>query len=221
MSLRDRTLVLVSGVSLAAFVLVWLSVPVTGWLSGSDAQLSLWIYAQNPGGFLSNLLDAAAVYGREYFWGLVVLLMLLLGDRQTRILAIELGVLILVGVVAGDLLKALIYRPRPPLSLPEIVPRIALDTDSSFPSGHALIVSIGAAFSLVTFRRRWLALFLTVEAVVVWYARVFVGVHYVADVVAGAAIGIFIASMGIVLERRYLEKPLGRLFGRAKAEGQA
>ncbi len=217
--MRDRSLLLSSVLSLAVFLIIWVSVFVTAELSGADSQLSLWVYNLNPGAFVTNLLAAAAVYGREYFWGGILLLMLAFGGKETRVLAVELGVLFVVGIAAGEVLKSTIYRPRPPLSISGIVPRIPLDSDSSFPSGHALVVSIGAAFSLVTFRKRWLAALLTVEAVVVCFARVFVGVHYPTDVVAGAAIGVSIALAGLVAERRYLEKPLTKLFGREKGEG--
>ncbi len=214
--MRDRTLLVCAVFSLAVFVAIWAGVFAAGGFSGLDAQLSTWVYNLDFGSAGSGALSAFAVYGREYFWGLVVLLMLAFGDRETRVLAIELGVLFVVGIAAGEVLKAAIYRPRPPLSIAAVVPRIPLDPDSSFPSGHALIVSLGATFALVAFRKKWVASLLAVEAVRVCFARVFVGVHYVGDVAAGAAIGAAIVFAGIVVERRYLSGPLTRLFTRER-----
>ncbi len=210
--MRDRSLVAGALLSLALFLAVWASVVLTGALSAGDAQLASSIYHLNLGPTLSDFLAAAALYGREYFWGLVILLMLAFGKKELRILAIELGILFVVAILVGDVLKAEIIRLRPPYADPSIVARIPLDADSSFPSGHALIVSLGSAFTLATFKRKWVAALLTVEAAVVSFARVYVGVHYPGDVVAGAALGVAIAFAGLLAERKYLERFLDALF---------
>ena len=221
MSLRDRSLLVGAVLSLVVFFATWSAVFITGGTNVADSQLGVWVYNLNTGSIVSGFLATAAVYGREYFWGIVLLAMLAVGDKETRVLALELGALFIVGAAVGEVLKSIIYRPRPPLSISEIIPRIPLDSDSSFPSGHALIVSLGAAFSLVTLKRRWLAGLLTAEATVVCFARVFVGVHYPTDVVAGAAVGVSIALAGLVVERRYLTAPLTRLFSREKGQSHA
>ena len=104
--------------------------------------------------------------------------MFLFGNRNTKILALELAVLFLL--------------------------------DSSYPSGHALIVSIGAAFCLASFRRRILAGLLTFEAGIVCYSRVYLGVHYPLDVAGGVLLGIAIALVGTSLLRKYVQPHLTR-----------
>ena len=166
----------------------------------SDAQLALLINA-DQGAAITTLMSLAALYGREYFWIPIVIAMFLLGKRDTKLLAIELAALFIVGIAAGEVLKYAVYRPRPYDTISGIVTRIATDTDSSFPSGHALIVSIGAVFSLLKFKKRVVSLLLTVEAAVVCYSRVYVGMHYPLDVAAGILLGVAIVSLGLfVLE---------------------
>jgi membrane-associated phospholipid phosphatase len=157
---------------------------------------------------LSSLLVAASLYGREYFWVGVVGAMLLLGRRDAKLLAVELSMLFVIGIVVGDVTKSVIYRPRPPLVLSGAIVRVPLDSDSSFPSGHALIVAAGSAFSLLRFRRRLLAFALTLEAALVCFSRVYVGVHFPLDVLGGAAFGVAVACFGLI----FAEGPLQRAF---------
>ena len=63
-----------------------------------------------------------------------------------KLLTIELGVLFAVGIVAGELSKVFIDRLRPFETISGIMTRVSIDSSSSFPSGHALITSIGALF---------------------------------------------------------------------------
>lgn len=71
---------------------------------------------------------------------------------------------------------------------------IAPSTDYSFPSDHATAAfAIAVTFLLHGMRRRGLA-FLA-AAVLVATSRVYVGTHFVSDVLGGAATGIVAASL--------------------------
>src|SRR2546422_6892932 len=85
--------------------------------------------------------------------------------------------------------KILLPRPRPFPTIP-LTLRIPNESDSSYPSGHALIVSIGAAFCLARFQRKIVAGLLTIEAGNVCYSRVYFGVHYPLDVAGGGRLRI-------------------------------
>ncbi len=117
-----------------------------------DAQLALAINHASLGGAFTTIMVLFADYGREYFWIPVVGVMLVLGKKDMKLLAIELAVLFVVGIVIGDAIKFVVYRPRPFETIDAMIRRLPVETDSSYPSGHALIVSIGAAFSLVKFK---------------------------------------------------------------------
>lgn len=87
-------------------------------------------------------------------------------------------------------------RPRPFVAHPSVHVLLSRSTDPSFPSDHA-----AAAFAIATvalFVRPRLGTAALVLAALVAYARVYVGLHYPGDVLAGALVGIVV---GIVLMR--------------------
>ena len=97
----------------------------------------------------------------------------------------------------NQILSAIWYRPRPYITHPHQVHHLlSHSADSSFPSDHA-----AAAFAIaaVLFAyHRTLGLAALALAAVVGFARVYVGAHYPADVLCGAAIGVVV---GLVLVR--------------------
>ena len=195
-------------VSIALFIINTVLV-LSGTTQSLDASLALSINNAYLGGTVTELMVLASQYGREVVWTLVVGVMVLLGKKETRLLGMELAVLFLLGIVTGDVLKTVWFRPRPfdPASgVGGIVTRIGLDTDSSYPSGHALIVSIGAAFCLLKFRKKWLAGLLSVEAALVCYSRIYLGIHFPLDVLGSVFAACTITFLGTLLLEKYADE---------------
>ena len=97
------------------------------------------------------------------------------------------------------LLKALVGRSRPPheMGLEAIV---GLPGSPSFPSGHAMSAfAVAAAIALLAPRQRWPVLAL---AAVIGFSRVYLGVHFWLDVLAGAALGMAIGALIALAARR-------------------
>ena len=211
--MKERDLVLLSVLAFLAFSVLAVAVKADPALASSEVQVSLWANHLQLGGPLNSLLVGASLYGREYFWVALVGVMLLFGDRRTKLVALGLCAVFVTGIVAGEVAKDVVARPRPYLLVlgqnqPTQVPvvRIPFDTDYSFPSGHALIVTIGAVYSLLTFRRKWVAGLLAVEAFVVCFSRLYVFAHFPSDVVAGFLLGSAIALAAQAVDRKYLPR---------------
>jgi membrane-associated phospholipid phosphatase len=103
-------------------------------------------------------------------------------------LAARVGATILVSESVSGVLKDRIGRARPPLADPDPAPLVTLPHTSSFPSGHATVgFACATVLALSVPRLRWP---LYALAASIAFSRVYVGVHYPFDVLAGAVLGV-------------------------------
>jgi undecaprenyl-diphosphatase len=120
------------------------------------------------------------------------------------------------GMIVSGLLKDVFDRPRP-----EIVPHLAYASSSSFPSGHSMMsavtyLTLGALLARSHERKALKAFFLLVAALLcfmVGVTRVYLGVHWPTDVLAGWTAGAVWALMCWVTarwlqSRKTLEPPV-------------
>ena len=113
------------------------------------------------------------------------------------------GAAILFAESISGALKPAIERDRPPVSRP--VPEPLLETPStfSFPSGHATVSFACATVLALAVPRLRMPLYAL--ATLIAFSRVYVGVHYPFDVLAGAVLGVGIATalrmLGAALRR--------------------
>jgi len=146
-------------------------------------------------------LDEAAVIFTQYVeWVFVAMLLWLWykGHQRTVLYA---GLTAVTAMLIGQLIGLVYWHPRPFMvhAVHQLIPHAA---DTSFPSDHAL-----GAFSLafaVAFRNRkwgagWIAL-----AALTGVSRLFVGVHYPADII-GAIVIAAISAMMISRVEKHLE----------------
>lgn len=149
--------------------------------------------------FLNNIMICLTKFGREAFWIVTIILLFILGGMGGKKTAIVLALAFIVIIPIGYAAKDLVQRERPVVPDSDVI--LAQDSDFSFPSGHATIVSAGAAIALALFRdsKRKLAisLALTAEAALVCISRVYVGGHYPLDVVGGILLGVGISFLFI------------------------
>ena len=105
------------------------------------------------------------------------------------------------GDAASGAIKQAVDRPRPPLDDPaRLDAAVALPSSSSFPSGHAT-TSFAAATAVAVLMPRLRVPALAL-AFVVALSRVYLGVHFVIDVVAGAVLGTLIGFAIATVARR-------------------
>jgi undecaprenyl-diphosphatase len=114
------------------------------------------------------------------------------------------------------LLKDAFARPRPPLVDPAVHPLVAVPHSYSMPSGHAG-TAFAAAVAVALFHRR-LRLPLLALAGLVAISRVWLGVHYLSDVLVGAALGTLVAlalwvGVRAVARTRFWSEPASRADG--------
>jgi undecaprenyl-diphosphatase len=113
----------------------------------------------------------------------------------------------LVGFAWQELLKWAIARPRP-----TVVPHLEAAIHNSFPSGHSMMsaivyLTLGSLLAQITPRQRLKSYFIGVALLLtflVGISRVYMGVHYPTDVLAGWTAGLVWALI-CWLVARYLQ----------------
>src|SRR5258708_5595181 len=148
-------------------------------------DLSGWVHGlAGHVGVLDALMKGAAEY--LVFAVVAVLIGLWFHEDGVRTgLAVVLGALAAVAI--GTLIAGVWNEPRPFVA-GHFLPLISHSADASFPSDHLL--ALGAVSGALWARARPLAVLTALLSLIVAYARVYVGVHYAGDVLAGFGIGL-------------------------------
>lgn len=181
-----------------------------------DEQLLRAIYAGGSGNGAPLTLVMIVLSAIGSGWAALGLFPLLAWTR-TRAAAGALAIAIVAQSVLVWALKQLVRRTRPWAAL-ELAPLVSGPTDFSFPSGHAcgsftvtafaatlLLARRPAAASagMAPMRASALAVLALALAAGVAFSRVYLGVHYPGDVLAGAALG---TAIGVTAGRLYVRR---------------
>lgn len=146
--------------------------------------------------WLNQLMIIMTEYGREAVLPLFIILIAIFGGREGRKTAVVMSLSILALIPISIAAKDIVGRPRPDLQISQSL--LPSDNEFSFPSGHATIVSAGAASSLALFRTRnrmLISIALAAEAALVCVSRVYLGHHFPLDVVGGILLGVGVSFM--------------------------
>lgn len=181
----------------------WL-LSLTDW----GTQVILWVQGFRSA-FLDGLFAGASMLGTPDAYLVLLPLIYWSVDRAA---GVGLSYVILLSAWLNGALKAMFAIPRP--SDPRIV-RLDTVTDTTFPSGHAQngVVTWGY---LAAWVRKPIAWVLAVVLILlIGASRVYLGVHYPQDVLAGYVLGaLFLAGFFLV------QKPISRLVARLPFAGQ-
>lgn len=166
---------------------VWTEGPVTR----VDQHVTLWLAAHRQPWLTRAMLLVSAAHQTWRLLAVTALLVAWLAIRRSWHLMPWLGV-VPAGMLLNVALKNFFLRPRPELHEPLV--RLAT---LSFPSGHAVAATVfyGAVGALVFAhsRRRGVRAAACVlgglVVLLVAFSRVYLGAHYLSDVVAGIAVG--------------------------------
>jgi membrane-associated phospholipid phosphatase len=171
-------------------------VSLARWLAGERNSVGndffrVFTYVGSPAGALAiSFLACVVLYRRRRLAEVALLAVVLAG-----------------GELLNVILKLAFHRPRPEVAI------VHLDT-YSFPSGHAMLST--AAYGTLAYLAwgRWrttparlaVALGAVVLVALISFSRLYLGAHYLSDVLGGAAGGVFWLAVSIVLYTLYGER---------------
>jgi len=170
-----------------------------------ETFLQIVIAIQSLGPAWENPMRFFSFLGTEQFF-LFVLPVLYWNVNDA--LGLRVGLILLTSGALNSVFKMLFHRPRPYWISEQVIP-MAAETSFGIPSGHAQI-SIGVwGMIAVWIRRLWVSLLLALLIFFIGLSRLYLGVHFPQDVLAGWLLG-GLLLWGFVR----LESPFLRLFRR-------
>ena len=160
-----------------------------------------FLYARDPflavqhllcSAWLDGPMEASSVACEGWAIALVGLAFVLSRERSLRValrVALALGAALILAGIAVQVLKRVVDVPRPLAVFGPAAVHVLLQPlrRQAFPSGHSASAGALAAFALLRYRRAaWPLLLLAAAGGI---SRVYVGAHWVLDVIAGWAVG--------------------------------
>jgi len=147
--------------------------------------------------YLDTLFENYTLLG-DGVVSIAIFLILLLADRGA--LALQVITCYLFSGIISQVLKRLFHAPRPMALIhntgyPYFIDGVTHGGMTSFPSGHTTSVFALATILALNTRDKRLSLIYLVTAIVTGYSRIYLGQHFLADVVAGILIGVFSALL--------------------------
>lgn len=165
-----------------------------GWFMRINA-----ITRQTPS--LNGTAAAWTTYGVLVFGALLVGAWWIARSRSDKVMAAALlaPVSVVIAYAINQPIAHAIDEARPFIAHPDALVLVGRSMDPSFPSDHAVVA--GAACMALFFVSRRIFQLTALLAILFAISRVYVGVHYPADVVAGLALGGIVAVIVWLLTR--------------------
>lgn len=145
--------------------------------------------------FFTHLGDSGLLF-------IVLTLLLLLHPKTRRAGFAAACALVFSLLFTNVLLKNIFQRPRPWLDCAGLVPLVTERDPNSFPSGHTSAAFAFALGSLRELPKRWMKAAAVVLAALMALSRLYVGVHYPSDVLAGFVVGDLAGLCGWLLAKQ-------------------
>lgn len=165
-----------------------------------DGEILLQIQQHLRTDMLTPLMKFVTFLGNGgWFW--ILCAVVLLAIPKTRKTGYAAVLSLIFGVIVTNLLlKNIVARPRPFAEIEALIPLIAKPTDFSFPSGHTT-ASFAVALVMLRMLPKKIGIPAVVLAALVAFSRLYLGVHYPTDVLAGFVVALMGSTVAVWIVR--------------------
>ena len=170
-----------------------------------DGEILLQIQQHLRSDLLTPFMKIITFLGNGgWFWILcAVILLVVPRTRKTGYAAVI--SLIFGAIITNLLLKNIVARPRPFTEIQGLVPLITKPTDFSFPSGHTT-ASFAVALVMLRMLPGKYGIPAVVLAALIAFSRLYLGVHYPTDVLAGFLVALMGSILSVWIVKKKMDK---------------
>lgn len=171
-----------------------------------EIVVNLWF--QGLGKWLLIPMQLFSFLGTQYF--LILLMAWIYWNMDSRI-GFRLAVALVFGNISNLALKWIFHAPRPYWVNTDVKP-LSVEGSFGIPSGHAMMSTIFYGRVAVFVRKRWVTVLSSLTILLIGISRIYLGVHFLSDVVAGYCFGIGLLLVLNRFEKQFahwiIQKPL-------------
>jgi membrane-associated phospholipid phosphatase len=168
-------------------------------------QLELLLIAsfQSLGGWLVPIMKGLSFLGQEEFYLLVFPIVFWCMDTR---LGIRMALILLASGYLNCSLKVLFHAPRP-YWISSTIQYFSSEPTFGFPSGHAQNAAALWGITAVSIKKKWAYISFGVVIIAIGLSRIYLGVHFPNQVLAGWLTGLLLLTLFL-----YFEKPAADKF---------
>ncbi len=164
-------------------------------------ELEIILFLQNLGSWLSGPFNAITSLGNEIFYLIAMPAIYWCFDAA---LGFRLGLMLVFTNVTNGYIKTLFHSPRP-FWVDSRIKTYTSETSFGIPSGHAQNAAGLWGTLAVSVKKKWVTILSLIAIFLIGLSRIFLGVHFLRDVLSGWLIGGL-----LVLIFFWIEKPINR-----------
>ncbi len=157
-----------------------------------EKEIIYWLQSFRSS-FLDSLFQFFTMFGEEM---VVIAVLGLIYWSIDKKVGERLGITVFISLGLNSVLKFIFMRPRP-FVVDESIVNLRPETAGgySMPSGHAQSASTVFFGAYQFLKKRFLLIFAIIITILVSISRMYIGVHYLSDVVVGSLLGIIITYL--------------------------
>lgn len=160
-----------------------------------DGDILLFIQDMIRNPILDPFMKVITTLGNAGILWILLTILLLIPKQTRRVGIISACALIASLLVNNILVKNLVARVRPYNAIETLIPIVTKPAEYSFPSGHAASSFASASVCYRNLPKKYGILAIVIAALIS-LSRLYVGVHYPTDVLAGVISGIVCGYLG-------------------------
>ena len=168
-------------------------------IQNADISILLYIQEHIRKEWMNGFWRAITFLGDGGWFWILLAVVLLIMKKTRKAIALVIGALI-----TNVCLKNMVARVRPYDTYSALIPIVTKPIDWSFPSGHTC-ASFASAFVYFRLLPKKYGIPALVLACMIAFSRLYLGVHYPTDVLAGFLIGLLASALAVWMVSRFYD----------------